>query len=76
MKKYVGILALTLAFSPLAQAQVYFDSGSAQPKNAQGAYRNSARKNPQPARRAVRCRDGSITYARQHICRGHRGIRY
>ena len=64
MKKILGIVALLLAISPLAQAQVTFDSGSARPNNP-----------VKTVRHAVKCRDGSISYQRRHPCKHHRGIR-
>ena len=75
MKKIFGMLAVLLALSPFAQAQVYFDSGSARPNNAPNLERGAARKNPRQLRRAIRCRDGSVTYARKNACRRHQGIR-
>lgn len=76
MKKILGIVALLLAISPLAQAQVTFDSGSARPNNPNEANKHMVRKHPvKTVRHAVKCRDGSISYQRRHPCKHHRGIR-
>jgi hypothetical protein len=75
MKKLLCIFALLLASS--AQAQVYFDSGSARPNNPGAATRDLDR--PQRVQRPVkkrlklvRCRDGSKRFA--SMCRRHGGV--
>jgi hypothetical protein len=77
MKKIILSLALVLGSIGAAQAQVYFDSGSARPNNP-GAARHEVQRQhrahpPVRAReRLVRCRDGAHRVAR--MCRGHGGV--
>ena len=77
MKKFVVTVALILGAMSAAQAQVYFDSGSARPKNPQAAHNNiqkqqRAHQTVRPRERLVRCRDGARRIAR--MCRGHGGV--
>ncbi|CAN5346668.1 hypothetical protein BH11PSE11_BH11PSE11_33150 [soil metagenome] len=77
MKKLFCSLALALCMSPMAQAQVQFDSGSARPNNPGAATRevNRQRVAPPPPRvyrKLVRCRDGSRRVASS--CRRHGGV--
>jgi hypothetical protein len=77
MKKLLCALALLLGASAGAQAQVYFEPGSAKPINP-GAATHSVRSQQRahaPLRvmpRLVRCRDGSRHTLRG--CRSHRGV--
>lgn len=78
MKKLLCVFALILGSVGAAQAQVYFDSGSARPNNLGAARRDADRpqrvRAPQRARqKAVRCADGSRHIAR--LCRRHGGVR-
>lgn len=77
MKKLICMLALLLGGVASANAQVYFDSGSAKPKNAGAAthkvvrhatVRHYVKVRPQ----LFRCRDGSRRPASQ--CVRHGGI--
>ena len=75
MKKLLCIFALLLASS--AQAQVYFDSGSARPNNPGAATRDLDRQGQvrppvKVRKKLLRCRDGSRRTAR--MCRGHGGL--
>jgi hypothetical protein len=75
MKKLVFVLALLLGSS--AQAQVYFDSGSARPINPGAAKRDvHQQQRAQPAAKVrpklVRCRDGTKRQAR--LCSRHGGV--
>jgi hypothetical protein len=75
MKKLICMLALLLGSS--AQAQVYFESGSARPVNPGAATRDVDRQQRAPRRvkvqqKLVRCSDGSTRTAR--MCRSHGGI--
>ncbi|HEU5434947.1 MAG TPA: hypothetical protein VFU95_00910 [Telluria sp.] len=78
MKKLLVTLALAFGTFGAAQAQVYFDSGSARPNNPHAArhqVERQQRAHP-PVRvrqKLVRCRDGSRRVAR--MCRGHGGVR-
>lgn len=74
VKRIALLFVVALGIAPLAQAQVYFNSGSAHPNNARAAERHldrraSARGQMQ---RTVRCRDGSMHTPR--VCRRHGGI--
>lgn len=68
------LFIVALGIAPLAQAQVYFNSGSAQPNNARAAERNLDRRAVARGQtvRKVRCRDGSRHTSR--VCRRHGGI--
>lgn len=80
MKKLIVSLALVLGSIGAAQAQVYFDSGSARPNNPHAvrhvAERDHREYRPRPPmrmrERLVRCRDGARRVAR--MCRGHGGV--
>ncbi len=74
MKRIAILFILALGITPLAQSQVYFNSGSAQPNNARAAERNLDRRAaaPKPVQRTVRCGDGSRHTPR--VCRRHGGI--
>lgn len=77
MKKLILSLALACASIGAAQAQVYFDSGSARPNNP-GAARHGvvverAAYRPHGRDRFVRCRDGARR-ASPRMCRGHGGV--
>lgn len=77
MKKLICVLALILGSSAVAQAQVYFEPGSARPLNPGAATRDLDRQSPaRPAPRArqhvVRCGDGSKRLPR--LCKRHGGI--
>ena len=68
---------LALMATPLAQAQVHFDSGSAVPRDAGPGTRRIARHEGAAAQRytgagKVRCRDGSRHIPR--VCSRHGGI--
>ena len=74
VKRIALLFVAALGIAPLAQAQVYFNSGNAHPNNARAAERHldrraSARGTTQ---RTVRCRDGSLHTPR--VCRRHGGI--
>ncbi|MDB5960068.1 MAG: hypothetical protein JWP59_1362 [Massilia sp.] len=77
MKKLFVTLALAFGTLGAAQAQVYFDSGSARPNNPHAARHEIERQHrghpPVRARqKLVRCRDGARRVAR--MCRGHGGV--
>ena len=77
MKKLLWVLALMLGSVGAAQAQVYFDSGSARPINPGAAKHDLDRQQraraPMRARqKLVRCGDGSRRVAR--LCRHHGGV--
>lgn len=76
MKKLFSVAALLLLISPLSQAQVHFDSGSAKPKNLRDMRYNERQlhesEQARKRRVLVRCRDGSKHIAR--VCRRHGGI--
>lgn len=77
MKPTSLLFILALAFAPLAQAQVHFDSGSATPRDAGAGTRNVRANERAIARRPVvngkvRCQDGSRHVPR--VCRRHGGI--
>ena len=76
MKKLICTLALVSGAVPFAQAQVYFNSGSAQPNNPQAAKvavdHQYARKHKKHVR-MFRCADGSRHSA--NACGRHGGIR-
>jgi len=77
MKKLICIAALVLGISPVAQAQVYFGSGSARPINPGAATRDidrrpHARPRVKVHRVLVSCRDGSKHISR--VCRRHGGV--
>lgn len=78
MKKLIVSLALILGSIGAAQAQVYFDSGSARPNNP-GAARHvidrdhRARPPVRMRDRFVRCRDGARRSS-PRMCRGHGGV--
>lgn len=77
MKSLILSLILIAAISPLAQAQVHFDSGSATPRDAAAGTRHVARHDAASARRTVgagkvRCRDGSRHVVR--VCARHGGV--
>ena len=76
MKKLLVTLALVFGSIGAAQAQVYFDSGSARPNNPHAvryvAPPHRAHPPMRPRERLVRCRDGSRRIAR--FCRGHGGV--
>ena len=68
---------LALMATPLAQAQVHFDSGSATPRDAAAGTRRIARHQATTAQRPsgagkVRCHDGSRHIPR--VCSRHGGI--
>ena len=78
MKKLLCMLTLLLGAAASANAQVYFESGSAKPVNPSAATRQVARQ--ATTRQYVkvhpklyRCRDGSRRTAKQ--CVRHGGIR-
>ena len=75
MKRIALIFIFAIGITPLAQSQVYFNSGSAQPNNARAAERNLDRRAAArgQVQRTVRCRDGSRHTPR--VCRRHGGIR-
>jgi hypothetical protein len=79
MKKLLLPVVLALAFGAMtaANAQVYFESGSARPNNphaAQSAFQRQHRAHPpaRPRERLVRCHDGARRIARR--CHGHGGV--
>ncbi|MBC7414136.1 MAG: hypothetical protein H7327_04280 [Herminiimonas sp.] len=76
MKKFLCAVTLLICMAPLAQAQVYFPSGSARPNNPEAARRDVERRpvqrRPVVKGNRVRCRDGSVHTAR--VCQRHRGI--
>jgi Ni/Co efflux regulator RcnB len=77
MKLFTTLFVVALLATPLAQAQVYFGSGSATPKNPGAATRDLDRReraapHAKPRSMQVRCRDGSRHIAR--VCRRHGGI--
>ncbi|WP_426190467.1 hypothetical protein [Massilia sp. DWR3-1-1] len=77
MKKFLCAVALVLGSIGAAQAQVYFDSGSARPNNPPAVRHDGERQHrahpPVRARqKLVRCRDGARRVAR--MCRGHGGV--
>lgn len=76
MKKLFVTIALVLGSIGAAQAQVYFDSGSARPNNPHAARQQVERQRAHPPvrvrERLVRCRDGARRVAR--MCRGHGGV--
>ena len=74
MKRIAFLFILALGATPLAQAQVYFDSASARPNNARAAERNLDHRRAArgQVQRTVRCRDGSRHTPR--VCRRHGGI--
>lgn len=77
MKKLLCMLALIVGSVGAAQAQVYFDSGSARPINPGAARHDLDRqervRTPVRARqKLVRCGDGSRRIAR--LCRHHGGV--
>jgi len=77
MKKLFLTAMLVFGAMSAANAQVYFDSGSARPNNphaARSAIERQHRAHPpaRPRERLVRCRDGARRVAR--MCRGHGGV--
>ena len=77
MKFFTCLFVAALCLSPLAQAQVTFNSGSAQPNNPEAAKRDLNRRpvvapRSRAKRNLVRCRDGSRHTAR--VCRRHGGF--
>jgi hypothetical protein len=76
MKKLIVSLALILGSIGAAQAQVYFDSGSARPNNpgaARHVVETAYRPHPRMRDRFVRCRDGARRSS-PRMCRGHGGV--
>ena len=77
MKFIKFLLVVALVASPIAEAQVYFGSGSAAPKNPGAATRDLDRRvhaapRAKPRSNQVRCRDGSRHIVR--VCRRHGGV--
>jgi hypothetical protein len=76
MKKLFSVAALLLLISPLSQAQVHSDSGSAKPKNLRDMRYNERQlheaEQARKRRVLVRCRDGSKHIVR--VCRRHGGV--
>lgn len=74
MKRFAFLFVLAFGMTPLAQSQVYFNSASAQPNNAQAAERDPDRRATarRTVQRTVRCRDGSRHTPR--VCRRHGGL--
>jgi len=76
--KFLTILFVTgVCISSAAQAQVYFNSGSAKPKNPESAKRDveqhgTATQKERSKRLIVRCHDGSRHTAR--VCSRHGGV--
>ena len=76
MKKLFCALTLLICMAPIAQAQVYFPSGSARPNNPDAARREVQQRpmarRPKAKANRFRCRDGSIHTAR--VCQRHGGV--
>lgn len=76
--KFIKVLFVVALFaSSMAEAQVYFGSGSATPKNPGAATRDLDRRahaapRVKPRSSKVRCRDGSRHIVR--VCRRHGGV--
>lgn len=78
MKKLLGIVAVLMALSPLAQAQERRDTVRGELRHDRHVVARDARaaghRIAHPLRGKVRCRDGIVRTSRPGVCARHNGI--
>jgi hypothetical protein len=78
MKKLLGVVAVLLALSPLAQAQERRDTVRGEMRHDGRVVARDARaaghRIAHPLRGKVRCRDGIVRTSRPGVCARHNGI--